>query len=76
MTNQDWVDWVENENSTVTMTAEEAEQMDDLCEEIIRLRERVKVLEVEQERPDGAFWGQLAFDVLVYIGIILLVIRG
>ena len=75
MNEQDWIDWVERENNYTNMTGEEAEKMNDLCEEIIRLQERVRALEREQERPTSAFWGQLMYDVALFCGAIWIILR-
>lgn len=75
MNEQDWTDWVEQENNYTNMTGEEAEQMNDLCEEIIRLQERVRALERAQTYPNNAFWGQFLYDIVLFLFIIWTVVN-
>lgn len=75
MNEQDWTDWVKRENNYTNMTGEEAEQMNDLCEEIIRLQERVRALEREQMYPNNAFWGQFLYDIVLFLFMIWTVVN-
>lgn len=67
MTNQEWKNCQE-------VTQIEADQLDDMYNAIIRLQERVRALERAQEVPNNAFWGQLMFDVFVFVCIIVFIV--
>lgn len=75
MNGQDWENWVSNENASVTMTAEEANQMNDLYEEVIRLQERVRALERAQTYPNNAFWGQFLYDAVLFLFMIWTIVN-
>lgn len=75
MNGQDWENWVSNENASVAMTAEEANQMNDLYEEVIRLQERVRALERAQTYPNNAFWGQLLYDIVLFLFMIWTIVN-
>lgn len=55
------------------LTEEKSDMIEDLYIEVIMLRDRVKRLEDEQGKPDNAFIGQLAFDIMAIIGFVCLV---
>lgn len=57
------------------ITETEANELNDLYDEVIRLQERVRALERVQEKPNQAFNAQLIFDVLVYLGFLWLVVK-
>lgn len=77
MTNQEWQKMsagAENRQNWQEVTQTEADQLNDMYDAIIRLQERVRALERAQEVPNNAFWGQLMFDVFVFVCIIGLIV--
>lgn len=77
MTNQEWQKMsagAENWQNWQEVTQTEADQLNDMYDAIIRLQERVRALERAQEVPNNAFWGQLMFDVFVFVCIIGLIV--
>lgn len=63
MTNEQWQE--------MSAGAVENRQQEVLTREIIRLQERVRALEREQEKPDNAFWAQLFYDAFLFVFIVL-----
>ena len=58
-----------------------ADKIDDLADDVYALRRRVSQLEMEitrlqrkQDAPSNAFYGQLLFDAMMYIGFIWILI--
>lgn len=52
-----------------------AHDLDAAIDEIIRLQEQVRALERAQEMPSDAFWGQLLYDVFLFIVAIFTILR-
>lgn len=64
MDKQDWTE----------ITCTEADEFDDLIEEIIRLQERVRALEKRHEMPDNTFWCQMFYNVFLFLFVVVVIV--